>query len=260
MRALVSSIACLISLLSFNSTMSPQAVNSSQTPPAKPDIAAGKITFERHCSLCHGMDGSGGRGPSLLRPKLTHAPDDAALSALIENGIAPEMPPAWFLTKDEIAPLVAYVRSIGNVPEEKLSGDPQHGKAIYVRTGCAGCHKIGGLGSSYGPDLSEVGSRRGTAHLRETLRNAAKTLPEDFLLVEADTASGQTIRGIRLNEDTFSIQLKDQQSRFYSFRKNELRNLKKLRGETPMPSYASALSESDLNDLISFLVSQRGRP
>jgi cytochrome c oxidase cbb3-type subunit III len=236
-----------------------QTISPAQTAAPKPNPASGKIMFERHCSLCHGMDGSGGRGPSLRRPLLLHAPDDAALNGLIENGIPPEMPPAWFLTKEEIAPLAAYVRSLGTAATEKLPGDPEHGKAIYARNGCSTCHKISGQGSSYGPDLSDVGARRGLAHLRETLRNAAKTLPEDFLLVEAATVSGTTIRGIRLNEDTFSIQLKDQQGRFHSFRKSELRDLKKLRGETPMPSYASALSETELDDLVSFLASQRGK-
>jgi len=205
------------------------------------------------------MDGGGGRGPSLKRAKLLHAPDDGALHALIENGSPPEMPAAWFLTGEEVASLAAYVRSLGSVAGEKLPGDPERGKGLYSRAGCTGCHRMDGIGSSYGPDLSDVGDRRGITHLRETLRNAAKTLPENFLLVEVTTASGQSIRGIRLNEDTFSIQLKDSQSRFHSFRKSELRDLKKLRGETPMPSYSSVFSETELNDLISFLACQRGK-
>jgi hypothetical protein len=68
------------------------------------------------------------------------------------------------------------------------------------------------------------------------------------------------IRGIRLNEDTFSIQLKDQQGRFHSFRKSGLRELKKLRGESPMPAYASSLTPAETDDLIAFLASQRGKP
>ena len=92
------------------------------------------------------------------------------------------------------------------------------------------------------------------------MQTPAKTIPEDFLFVEATTNSGQAMRGIRLNEDTFSIQLKDQQGRFHSFRKSELRDLKKLRGETPMPAYGSALSAAELDDLINFLASQKGKP
>jgi putative heme-binding domain-containing protein len=216
--------------------------------------------FEIRCALCHGMDGGGGRGPSLRRPKLLHAADDEALKTLIENGVPPDMPGAWYLSKDEIEGVAAYVRSLGNVPPEVLPGDPERGKAIYARSGCSACHILNGEGSAYGPDLSDVGARRGSARLRETLQNPARTIPERFLLVEVVLDSGETVRGIRLNEDSFSLQLKDQQGHFYSFRKSELRDLKKLRGETPMPSYGSILSSTELDDLINFLASQRGKP
>lgn len=170
------------------------------------------------------------------------------------------MPEAWYLSKEEIASVAAYVRSLGNVPPETLPGDPARGKAIYTRSGCSACHILNGEGSGYGPELTDVGARRGSSRLRETLQSPAKTIPENFLLIEATTNSGQTIRGIRLNEDTFSIQLKDQQGRFHSFRKSDLRDLKKLRGETPMPAYGSILSSAELDDLINFLASQRGKP
>jgi putative heme-binding domain-containing protein len=242
-------------------SQSPQAQAPAPTPPvAASDVAAGKLVFEGHCALCHGMDGGGGRGPSLRRAKLGHAPDDEALKSLIESGIPPEMPPAWFLSPEEIANVAAYVRTLGNVPPEVLAGDRARGKAIYTRIGCSACHILAGEGSGYGPELTGVGARRGSARLRETLQTPAKTIPEDFLFVEATTNSGQAIRGIRLHEDTFSIQLKDQQGRFHSFRKSELRDLKKLRGETPMPSYDSALSAAELDDLINFLASQKGKP
>lgn len=237
-----------------------QSPPAPSTPAAAPDVAAGKLIFEGQCALCHGMDGGGGRGPSLRRAKLARAADDEALKSLIENGIAPEMPPAWFLASEEIASVAAYVRTLGNVPPEVLPGDPSRGKAIYARSGCSACHILAGEGAGYGPELTDLGVRRGSARLRETLQNPAKTIPEDFLFVEAATNSGQTIRAIRLNEDTFSIQLKDQQGRFHSFRKSELRELKKLRGETPMPAYGSALSAAELDDLVNFLASQRGKP
>ena len=248
-------------ILSAASARSNPLPQSPQAPAsAPPDVAAGKLIFEGHCALCHGIDGGGGRGPSLHRAKLTRAADDEALKSLIENGIAPEMPPAWYLATEEIANVAAYVRTLGNVPPEILPGDPARGKAIYARSGCSNCHILAGEGSGFGPELTDVGARRGSARLRETLQNPAKTIPEDFLLIEVSPSSGQTIRGIRLNEDTFSIQLKDQRGRFHSFRKSELRKLNKLRGETPMPAYGSVLSAAELDDLINFLASQKGKP
>jgi cytochrome c oxidase cbb3-type subunit III len=251
----------LSSLFLFAANAEPaQAPSAQNAPDEKPDLAAGQVIFEGHCSLCHGIDGGGGRGPSLRRPKLSRAPDDKALKSLIENGIPPEMPEGWYLSEQDISNVVAFLRSLGSVPPEKLPGDPQRGEAIYARSGCATCHILASKGTGFGPELTEVGARRGAARLRGTLQSPSKTIPEDFLLIEAITSSGQTIRGIRLNEDTFTIQLKDAQGHFYSLRKSDLRELKKLRGETLMPSYESLFSAAELDDLVAYLASRRGQP
>jgi cytochrome c oxidase cbb3-type subunit III len=259
MRALAAALFAILLAVSSRGA-SPQSPPANAVPLQQPDVASGKRIFESHCALCHGLDGGGGRGPSLRRPKLNRAADDEALKSLIENGIPPEMPEAWFLSNEEIASVAAFVRSLGNVPPEILPGDPARGKTVYARSGCSACHILNGDGSGFGPDLTDIGARRGSLHLRESLQNPAKTVPEDFLLVEVTIASGQAIRGIRLNEDTFSIQFRDQQGRFYSLRKSELRSLKKLRGETPMPPFGASLSPAELDDLIHFLATQRGKP
>jgi len=42
------------------------------------DVAQGKKLFEGMCARCHGIDGTGEEGPSLNRPTLSRAADDAA--------------------------------------------------------------------------------------------------------------------------------------------------------------------------------------
>ncbi|HUE43802.1 MAG TPA: cytochrome c, partial [Candidatus Sulfotelmatobacter sp.] len=67
------------------------------------DATAGKHLFERHCAVCHGIEGQGGRGPGLNRAQLAHAPDDVALKSVISDGISPDMPAGWFLTDEDVA-------------------------------------------------------------------------------------------------------------------------------------------------------------
>jgi len=223
------------------------------------DLGAGRAIFQSRCALCHGLNGGGGRGPDLRRPKLTHAGDEA-LKLVISSGISPGMPAAWYLSPEELGNIAAFVLSLGSVPHEKLAGDFQRGKLIYVRSNCAACHILDGDGTSIGPDLTAIGTRRAAAQIRATLIDPSKTLQEGFLLIEAVTATGKTIRGIRLNEDTFTIQIKDLQGKIYSFRKPELAQLKKLRNETIMPSFGATLSASQLDDLVAYLASPRGNP
>ena len=232
----------------------------SEKNPARADAAAGKKLFERHCAMCHGIDGKGGRGPSLNRPRLAHAPDDVALKALIADGIPPVMPEGWLFDDNDLANLVAYVRSLGKISPDPVPGDATKGAGVYAKSGCSGCHILDGAGAGYGPELTGIGERRNAAFLLKAVTKPAATLPEDFMFVKATTASGEVIEGIRANEDTFTIQIKDPGGKFHSLRKDELKELHKLRGETPMPSFEGILSPSDVQDLVAYLASQRSKP
>src|SRR5690349_15767459 len=110
------------------------------------DTAGGKRIFESQCALCHGQTGTGGRGPSLNRPVLSRAADDADLRKLITQGIPPEMPGAWQLNEHEVGLVAAYVRSLGKLPAEKLPGDASRGAELYAAKGCAVCHVVAGKG------------------------------------------------------------------------------------------------------------------
>lgn len=226
---------------------------------AQSDIEAGRKIFEAQCGVCHGQNGTGGRGPGLNRPTLNHAPDDEALQKVISDGIAPEMPGSWQLHPHEVAKVAAYVRSLGTVPQEQLPGDASNGAALYQAKGCASCHMIRGAGAGLGPELTDIGARRNAAYLRQTLLNPAGSLPESFQLVEATPESGGAVRGIRVNEDTFTIQIQSFDGRFYSFRKSSLQQLRRLKDQTPMPSFQQTLTPSELDDLVAYLAGLRGR-
>jgi putative heme-binding domain-containing protein len=224
-----------------------------------PDASVGKKIFESQCALCHGQTGTGGRGPSLNRPKLSKAPDDEALWKVITNGIEPEMPGAWQLNVREVYSVGQYVRSLGAIPPEVLPGDPARGERIYQSKGCGGCHMVAGKGEGFGPELTDIGTRRNGAHLRQVILHPATLLPEEFLYVAVITQAGATVRGIRVNEDSFNIQIKDARGQFHSFAKSELKELKRLRGETPMPSYEGSLSAAELEDLVAYLAGLKGK-
>ncbi len=228
-------------------------------PEVPPDPAAGRKIFESQCSICHGQTGEGARGPSLQRVTLPKAPDDAALRRVIGNGIEPEMPAAWLLNPYEVASVALYVRSLGTVKPEPVTGDPVRGKAVYDRTGCAGCHIVSGQGKGYGPELTDIGARRSAAFLKQTLLNPAGSLPEGFLEVTVVTGAGEAVRCLRVNEDSFTIQCRDRAGQFHSFRKSELKSLERLSGRTPMPSFARLSTAADLDDLVAYLAALRGK-
>ena len=177
---------------------------------------------------------------------------------MISEGIAPGMPEFWQLSDREVASVAVYVKSLGAVPLEPVPGDAAHGRQLYAAQGCAACHMISGVGSGYGPELTEIGAKRSPAFLRESITTPGASVPDGFLLVELVTSSGANIAGVRLNEDTFSIQIKDASNQFHSFRKADLKEVRKLRGKSPMPAY-QRLGPTDLTDLVAYLAGLRGK-
>lgn len=180
---------------------------------------------------------------------------------VIKNGIPEtEMPGHWY-TSREIWQVVAFVRSLGRVPPQKAEGDPSRGEKQYRSKGdCARCHTVKGRGGALGPDLTDIGARRSTAYLRESLLDPDAAMPEGFMQVELTTQDGRRFMGVRLAEDTFSIQIRDLSGQFRSFFRSELEQLNKQPGKSPMPSYRQLFSGRELNDMIAYLHSLRGSP
>jgi putative heme-binding domain-containing protein len=225
------------------------------------DIASGKKVFDSQCALCHGIGGTGGRGPALTKAKMRHAADGSELIGVIVGGVnGSSMPAFWFLGERPVFQVAAYVRSLSaNQPAETLAGDPVQGKALYAAKGCTGCHVANGEGRAYGPELTEIGTLRSATFLRESILDPEASVPEGFAVVKATPRTGTAVIGIRLNEDSFTIQLRDAAGRFHSFRKQDLAELKKDLTTSPMPSYRDKLSSAEVDDLVAYLASLKER-
>lgn len=233
------------------------------------DVAVGGKLFAAHCAACHGQQGEGGRGVKLTT--LTRASDDKSLFNIIRKGIpGTEMPPAP-LKDGQIRDVAVFVRSLGrdSAPAE-ATGSPR-GEQIYRQAGCARCHTIGVEGGVLGPDLSNIGARRNRDYLRQALLDPEADIPEsfgeyrwyivipnNFLQVRVTTQDGRSITGARVNEDAFSIQVREESGQIHSFWKDELKELHKDWGKSPMPSYREKLTKQEIDDLVGYLASLRG--
>ena len=231
-----------------------------QPPVTAEEIAAGKRLFQGHCGGCHGPQGGGARGPNLARPKLGRAPDSQSLFAVITLGIpGTEMPGSRQLHSLEVWKIVAFVESLGQIEQAPLPGDPKSGEDIYYGGGnCSACHWLNGDGARHGPELSGIGLRRSVDYLREALLDPAATFPDRYLLLSVVAKDGRRVRGIRLNEDAFTIQLRDFSEKLHSFLKEDLVELNKLKGESSMPGYKEKLTKAQIDDVVSFMASQQG--
>ncbi len=214
----------------------------------------GERLFEAHCALCHGIGGTGGTGPDLRQQPFTRARTDTELIRVILHGISgTDMPASWALDRSDARQIAAYVRTLGRASREPVPGDAARGKAIYEAADCSHCHIVAGAGRGLGPELTTIGSLRGPDHLRRAIAQPAAEITQGYVLVQAQRADGARIEGIRLNEDTFTLQLRDFEGTLHSFRKDELRSHRVLEGRSLMRDYATEFTSAELDDLVAYL-------
>src|SRR5947209_4565 len=146
-----------------------QAIRNPRT--SAKDIALGEKTFRSHCSPCHGLKATGGRGPNLSNGVFYHGSTDAELLKNISDGITGTEMPGLFYSPDRVWQVIAYTRSLNADSDRATRTDVTKGKLLFRNSGCTGCHRVNGEGGRLGPDLSEIGKTRSREHLRQAILN-----------------------------------------------------------------------------------------
>lgn len=223
------------------------------------DLEAGRRLFTGRCGHCHGQNGEGGRGATLNTGRFRRGNSDREIFLIIRNGIPDtEMPGTFNSPEADIWRMVAHVQQLGRqgLPAESVTGDAAAGALVYEDNRCGLCHSIDGKGGFLGPDLSDIGAKRALWHLRQSLLEPSADIPLDYRTVEVISAAGKN-RGIHLNEDEYSVHMREGNGNLRSFMKSEINEIK-LPGVSLMPAY-TALPKDELENLVAYLSSLRGK-
>ena len=236
---------------------------------------AGEYEFRINCALCHGLGAhGGGRGPDLTRARKKHVHSDEEMFQVISNGIPGTVMPAngtngqgVGMTDEEIWQIITYIRSVEvKAPANPIGNAAQGKELFYGDANCSLCHMVEGKGGRMGPELTTVGGSRTRESIVDSVRNpsrrlawrlteATKEFPQEYESITVVTADGRQIKGVALNEDSFSVQMMDASEKISLLEKDTLLSFKKSR-ESMMPQYdPDVLSDKDLEDIVAYLIS-----
>ena len=183
----------------------------------------GELLFKKHCTSCHGVNGTGSIGLPLSKPSVIQSMTNDYIHKTIRSGRPGRLMPAFSkLSDDEVEAITKFMRTWGEVKlitdtAETVIADPAKGKLLYTAH-CQQCH---------GEQLQ--GSDEGTGVTFSRERKLAIMAPA-------------------LNNPGFQDAISDHAL---------LHIIQQGREGTPMLAYKERLSHTDTHHLISYIRSQK---
>lgn len=226
------------------------------------DVRMGGRVFLAECGRCHGRDAKGNdetNAPDLTTGSFMNASTDAGLFRVIRDGIpGTAMVGIGWAPESTVWQVVAYVNSLNPNPADyDLPGSVDKGRQVFQGKGnCTSCHMVNGSGGRLGPDLSTVGNRRRPEELKTDLTDPNETVEPRWWTMKVTLEDGSVVEGLRMNEDTFTLRVMDEDENLWHFHKNAIRSSERIETST-MPSVSNTLSESEVDDLVAYLFSLR---
>jgi putative heme-binding domain-containing protein len=157
----------------------------------------------------------------------------------------------------EDAPVVDMNGKTYPAPAElaKQAGDAANGQAKFT-TLCGTCHQINGTGVDFGPNLSEIGSRKTKELIIESILYPSKVIEPGFDMLMIKLENDDMGMGIVATENDTDLTLKAVGGAKTTFKKSDIVSRSKL-PTSIMPPLGAALSASDVANIAEYLAAQK---
>ena len=145
-----------------------------------PEKGAALFFGDKQCSICHSINGSGGRVAPDLSGKRPATPAMGWLTAVVWN----HAPGMWRqmrhgnvsypqLSSEEMAHILAFLYQAANVDR---AGDPGAGERVFQEKGCARCHSVRSSGGKTAPELSGIAAAGSASAWTRAMWNHAQSM------------------------------------------------------------------------------------
>ena len=227
-------------------------------------VEAGRVQFSAQCGFCHGLDtGGGSGGPDLTRSELV-AQDVRGdrIAPVVRDGridATVPMPANPAISTADLDAIVAFIHDQKSRAEsaeggrravsveDVLSGNARSGERFFAAN-CTECHAADG-------DLDGIASRMEGLDLLQNMlypRSGPGGSDRSTPRVEVTTAGGESVSGLLVYQDEFTIALTDAAGRYRSFATSGIEH----DVQNPLDGHLELLgryTNEDMHDVLAFL-------
>jgi putative heme-binding domain-containing protein len=194
--------------------------------------------------------------------------EDLVLSLLKENKIEKDYTPAavqgvsraWRRkVRTEAASYLggaaATGKKIPNINDLlKLTGDPKKGITLF-KNHCENCHQVNGEGVDFGPKLSEIGSKLSPEGQYMAILYPDAGISFGYEGWEISLKDGTLLRGMVTSKTETDWVVKTQDGNSQTVRISGMKSKKMIPNSLMLSGFHEAMSEQELADLVSYLMS-----
>ena len=241
-------------------------------------IAQGNKLFAQNCATgyCHGAEGRAARGPDLRNRDW----ETQKLFSVIQGGVPGTTMPPWnnILPDKDIWAVTAYIVSLGTTQlrgasakvtlgastagPAALAGEAKRGHDLFFdlnnQKRCAICHRLGGMGTAVGPDLSTGVANKSADDLMNDILKPGTSIAEGFEQTVVTSKAGETIAGVKKSETDELIRIYDSEAvppPLRTFYRDAIRRTT-TRSRSSMPAdYDRIYTREELHAIVAYLKS-----
>ena len=139
---------------------------------------------------------------------------------------------------------------------EKLPGDVENGRHIFGRV-CASCHKIGPVGYTFGPDLTDAGKRLTRHDIVESIIEPSKKVDPKYITTTIVTDEGKTDVGFIVEKTKSSITLLMAGGKKETIAREHIDQMSETKQSSMPENLASTLAPAELLDIVESIASRK---
>ena len=142
-----------------------------------------------------------------------------------------------------------------------MKGDTDRGKAVFFQTTglqCKTCHKIDGVGTDVGPDLSQIGKKYEPAKILENILTPSKQIDAKFRVHLVLTADGKVHSGLLIKNEPAEVVLKDAKGKLIKLASRDIEQMVPQQQSMMPDLLLRDLTAEQVADLIAYLSSLKG--
>jgi putative heme-binding domain-containing protein len=140
-----------------------------------------------------------------------------------------------------------------------LGGDKDAGHKVFTRA-CQACHRVGGEGADFGPNLSDVGKRLKREEILDSILFPNTKIDPKYRATNILTVEGNAVSGLVVEENDRELSLLLGQGTLQKIAKDDIDQRQEVEVSSMPERLNDSMSGAEFLDLLEFLAAQQTTP